>query len=123
MPNNQLDTNQYLSECDPKDVISFQNEKWISISKLNYFVYRALINSGITYMASYIKGDSDFKNANNISSWFKQGENCEILRAGSNGWQKGKFKVNVILEFIPDEPEAIKSPLDDVRQEIDRSDR
>ena len=55
-------------------------------------------------------------------SWFYQGEECEILKAGSNGWQKGRLKINISLEFIPDEPEEIKSPLDDVRQQIDSGD-
>ena len=32
-------------------------------------------------------------------------------------------KVKVTLEFIPDEPEENKSPLDDVRKEIDGGDR
>ena len=49
---------------------------------------------------------------------FEEGQECEILKAGSSGWQKGKLKINVTLEFIPDEPELEKSPLDDVRQEI-----
>ena len=55
--------------------------------------------------------------ANNV--WFEEGVDFEILKAGSSGWQKGKMKVNVTLEFIPGEPEENKSPLDDVRQEID----
>ena len=117
MSNNQLDTNQYLSECDLKDVISFKNEQWASISKFKNVILSALVNSGINSMVNYIANNSDFKSNNSIKSWFSQGEECEILRAGSPGWQKGKIKINVTLEFIPDEPEE-KSPLDDVRQEL-----
>lgn len=119
MSNNQLDTNQYLSECDPKDVISFKNEQWASISKFKNIVLSALVNSGISYMVSYIAKNSDFKDNDSIKSWFDRGEECEILRAGSKGWQKGKIKINVTLEFIPDEPEKT-SPLDDVRKELER---
>ena len=113
MSDNQLNTNEYLSNCDPRDVISFNNEKWASVTKLKHIVYRALVDAGISSMTSHIKSYSDFKNTN---TWFKKGEECEILRAGSKGWQKGKLKVNVTLEFIPDEIEEVKSPLDDIRQ-------
>lgn len=58
-------------------------------------------------------------NDNNI--WFKEGVNFQILKAGSSGWQKGKIKVSVTLEFIPDELEEEKSPLDDVRQELEQN--
>ena len=34
-----------------------------------------------------------------------QGADSEILKVASNGWKKGKLKINVSLEFIPDEPE------------------
>lgn len=36
---------------------------------------------------------------------------CEVLRLGAKGWQKGK--VRITLQFCPDQPE---SPLDDIRQ-------
>ena len=57
----------------------------------------------------------------NSSAWFSQGEKCEILRAGSSGWDNGKIKINVTLEFIPDESEEAQSPLDDIRQETIQS--
>ena len=52
-----------------------------------------------------------------------QGADSEILKVASNGWKKGKLKINVSLEFIPDEPEIqekpesteYKSPLDEIR--------
>lgn len=116
MSNNQLNTNEYLSKCDPKDVISFKDEKWTSINKIREILYSALVSSGIKSMTDYIVKWSDFKSPNNINNWFKQGEECEILRAGSQGWQKGKIKINVTLEFIPDEVEENKSPLDDIRE-------
>ena len=116
MSNNLLNTNKYLSECDPKDVISFNNEQWASVSKFAENIRRAFLNSGISTMASYIAKNSEFKDTNYISNWFTQGQKCEILRAGSKGWQKGKLKINVTLEFIPDEPEENISPLDDIRQ-------
>ena len=63
------------------------------------------------------------------SSWYSEGRDCEILKLGSKGWQKGKIKIKVTVEFCPDEPEIeetlvstqaevnqSQSPLDDIRQ-------
>ncbi len=121
MLNDQLNTNKYLSECDPKDVISFQSETLASIGKFKDLILRAFKNSGINYIASYISNESEIKNSSIVKTWFYEGEECEILKAGSKGWQKGKLKINVTLEFIPNEPEQDKSPLDDVRQEFNQN--
>ncbi|TAG01984.1 MAG: hypothetical protein EAZ39_25165 [Oscillatoriales cyanobacterium] len=58
---------------------------------------------------------------------------CEILRVGAQGWKKGKMKLklNVTIEFCPDEPEVEEtpennesetsqpeSPLDDLRRQF-----
>ena len=65
--------------------------------------------------------------------WFGQGIDCEILRVGAQGWKKGKMKLklNVTIEFCPDEPEVEEtpennesetsqpeSPLDDLRRQL-----
>lgn len=116
--NFNLKINEYLSKCNPKDVISVKSEQWIGVEKLKAIITRAFnINQtqGLDIIVNSI--DSAFKLGNSLL-WFHEGQECEILRAGSQGWQKGKLKINVTLEFIPDEPEIETSPLDDVRQEI-----
>lgn len=114
MANNfHLNTNEYLQQCNSKDLISFDSEKWVGVSKLKNIVERSFSQYGVSAISTNISNTSDLKNS---SIWFKQGENCEILRAGSSGWQTGKIKINVTLEFIPEEPESIESPLDDIRQ-------
>lgn len=63
--------------------------------------------------------------------WFHDGIDCETLKIGAKGWQKGKIKIRVILEFCPDEPEVEQtpqnneseisppeSPLDDLRRQL-----
>lgn len=65
--------------------------------------------------------------------WFDEGMDCEILKIGAKDWQKGKFRLKVTLEFIPDEPEVEgrsanneqkinepESPLDDLRQMLNQ---
>ena len=116
MSNNfEVDTNEYLSQCDPKDVISFELENLVSVGRLKHIVNQSFYEYVLDEIIAILSNHSDLKNTND---WFYEGENCEILKAGSKGWQKGKLKVKVTLEFIPDEPEEIKSPLDDVRQEL-----
>jgi hypothetical protein len=36
---------------------------------------------------------------------FKQGINCEVLKVGAKGWQKGKIQLKITLEFCPEETE------------------
>jgi hypothetical protein len=54
--------------------------------------------------------------------WFIDGINCEILRIGAKGWQKGKVKINIqfSLKICSEEIEVekIESPLDDLRKII-----
>jgi hypothetical protein len=52
--------------------------------------------------------------------WFNEGVDCKMLKAGTNGWQKGKLKTKVSVEFIPDESETpvYQSPLDEIYREI-----
>lgn len=60
-------------------------------------------------------------------SWFDQGVDCEILKPNARGWQKGKLKIRIAVEFCPNELEEliddidslnikVESPLDDIRQ-------
>jgi hypothetical protein len=57
----------------------------------------------------------------------QEGIDCQILKIGSKGWQKGKLKIEVnrsfhsgqtqtSIKFCHEEPPEQKSPLDDLRQ-------
>lgn len=58
----------------------------------------------------------------------KEGIDCQVLKIGSKGWEKGKLKIEVnksfepygetqvCIKFCADEPPEQKSPLDDIRQ-------
>jgi len=68
------------------------------------------------------------------SKWIfpSQGIDCQLLKIGSQGWQKGKLRIEaslscatstgyytievIKLEFCPDEPTEPESILDDIRQ-------
>ena len=119
MTNNfELKTNQYLQHCDSKDVLSFNHCAWINIEQLLHMIYLSFVqpSSAIDSINNYIANHSIVNFNFNVKPLFAEGLECEILKAGSQGWQKGKLKINFTLEFIPDEPEVEKSPLDDIRQ-------
>ena len=57
----------------------------------------------------------------------QEGIDCQVIKIGSKGWQKGKVQIEVSkniksgeaetsIKFCPDEPVEPKSPLDDIRQ-------
>ncbi|BAZ44135.1 hypothetical protein NIES4102_11410 [Chondrocystis sp. NIES-4102] len=113
----ELQFNEFLVQCDDKDVISFQSDRLVSISKFKGGVNKVIKDDAIPAIHSYIHRQLTLSS----QTWFTDGEECEILRAGSSGWQKGKIKVNITLEFIPDTATENSSPLDDLRQEINNS--
>ncbi|WP_016949862.1 KGK domain-containing protein [Anabaena sp. PCC 7108] len=45
----------------------------------------------------------------------REGAACEFLSINGGGWRKGKLKLKMELEFVPDEPE---SQLDDLRSDL-----
>lgn len=114
----QLNTNEYITQFDSKDVFSFETDKLVNVRQL-----KAAVHQSISAYTDVICKNICKQLGWNNNFWFDKGKKCEILRAGSQEWQKGKLKINITLEFIPDKPEETKSPLDDVRQEIDKSDR
>ena len=117
--NFNLETNQYLKNCNSKDVISLNSKSLFYIHKLCDLVVSAFDISVARNIANSIT--NKIGRVCNSQLWLEEGEKCEILKADSTtGWQAGKIKlkIDVTLEFIPDEPELEKSPLDDVREEI-----
>jgi hypothetical protein len=58
----------------------------------------------------------------NNASW-REDVPCQILKINSSGWQKGKFRIKVSIEFELDKPEneTSESPLDDLRRMINET--
>ncbi|MFL9458492.1 MULTISPECIES: KGK domain-containing protein [Nostocales] len=65
---------------------------------------------------------------NRGQSLFDEGIICEVMKFEAKGWQQGKVRARLFLEFCPNEPEPSfeaeikpvepESPLDDLRQRI-----
>jgi hypothetical protein len=101
------------------DVINLENDAE------NFFVGIPMFKLGDLLQNIKLKllqvSQNDWQNNNWVigkKQWLCEGKNCEILHLGLSSWKKGKIKINVTVEFYPDEPE---SPLDDIRQEINSS--
>lgn len=121
----------YLESLGEEDIISFNNQMtkfgqvkqaltWALDRKIGDPLVESLESQGVQGIriyesVSWARGrrmqDANWK-------WFTEGKDCEILRIGAKGWQKGKIKIKVSVEFEPDEPEISEpeSPLDDLRQ-------
>jgi hypothetical protein len=96
---------------------------------------REALNYSINKYSSTFHAGLKEQNANiDIAEWLN-GIECEILRIDGKGWQKGKVRLNLALEFMPDVKElpnatqfdisesseplgfsGARSPLDDIRQ-------
>ncbi|AFY46505.1 KGK domain protein [Nostoc sp. PCC 7524] len=122
-----MEENFSLSNCSNDDALSVKDKvfKILQIKEaikksfsgeLSNELYKALNNCGVSIdPGGYLVGNK-FYRCNN--QWFNQGIDCEILKPGSQGWQTGKLKIKVTLEFIPDQPNIPEpeSPLDDLRR-------
>jgi KGK domain len=81
------------------EVVSVQNDTQV-LSGHRTFRVGELSDAIKAQVASAIAGWSEEKNG-----WFSpEGIDCEALRFGANGWQKGKIRL--CLEFCPDEATA-----------------
>jgi len=112
-----MENNWYLQECTDDDVIS-SKEKMFKLGKfidtLNYaFMHRVINAMNGAFQERKIPTP-------NLQNLLGDGLECEILKLGSTGWQQGKLRLKVTLEFIPEEPEITntESPLDDLRRMI-----
>ena len=121
-----MEYNNYLKECRNDDVIYLSNKLY----KLEDFK-RGLndyLENQDSYSASYglsskLTSSGIAINREEALLLLTKGTDSEILKITSNGWQKGKLKIRVIVEFIADEPEIpeYQSPLDEIRREMQQN--
>lgn len=127
--------------CGNDDALSFDNAM-LKVEKLKETVNKVLpeyelgetLNKSLREQNLRINiPHNDFRQRLSYEEWFGEGIDCEILRVGAQGWKKGKIKLklNVTIEFCPDEPEVEEtpennqleisppeSPLDDLRRQL-----
>lgn len=104
-----LEIGNSLKDCDGKDVIVSSEKNILYIDKLCEKVLASLDSNLEKNIARAIR--QKLANQWQTELWLNDGEKCEILKANSLGWQKGKLqlRVNFTLDFIPHEPKSEKS--------------
>lgn len=119
---------QLDSESEHKDtVLSFLPSTMFKVGEFMLAAKEAYQYYGLKALKEKFQARGAIPGDYNI--WSGKGADCEILSPGNNGWQKGKVRVKITLEFCPNEPEIIEtpvsnnpeinkseSPLDDIRQ-------
>ncbi len=91
--------NDRFEPLNSGEVVSVQNDTQV-LSGHRTFRVGELSDAIKAQVASAIAGWSEEKNG-----WFSpEGIDCEALRFGANGWQKGRIRL--CLEFCPDEATA-----------------
>jgi hypothetical protein len=118
------DQHQFNLNFNDDDVIQFgssitrfNNFESIVKSGIDEFIFSTLSKQQINAPRQYY----DPKTKRNWScQWLGGGVPCELLRIGSQGWEKGKIRIKFEIEFIPNAPkiQEPESCLDDIRREI-----
>lgn len=120
MNNNLEPNNKIVLDLDNKsDSVLFIRESSVKIEVFVRKMKHFLSTEGFKDLFSMIPSIANLPYEG--SQWFNQGVSCQLLEVGK-GWRKGKVKINITLEFIPDEPETETnkndSVLDDIRQSM-----
>lgn len=106
----------------------------LKVGELASLLHEALLNMNIV---AELNSSLGRKNRGRLPDnyWINlmsdEGLDCEILKLGARDWQKGKVRIEIHLEFCPDEPEIeetppivpaepkeSESPLDDLRRQL-----
>ncbi len=123
----------FLQKCNEDDVLELNNQM-VKLSKFKYDLNLAFnIDQNREALLSITKYVTTPSVAIARQLFNGDGVDANVLRIGSQGWKKGKLKINVTLEFCPDEPEIeeimqsndaeinqASSPLDDIRQMMNK---
>ncbi len=114
-----MEENSYLQNCSDDDVLAFAPNVMFKLGLFRQAVKSAFLQQNVRNSLSEAL-DSKGVKISGIQQLL-EGRKCEILTLNSKGWQKGKFRIKVTLEFCPDAPDVTEtsepeSPLDDIRR-------
>jgi hypothetical protein len=106
-----MEENNILPECADDDVVSFRG-KLFKVSQLRQIMGHAMTeqNQLNLTLSNALKQKGLELGLTDTKEFLHQGVNGELLTITGQGWQKGKIKMKISLEFIPDVPgEALLS--------------
>jgi hypothetical protein len=106
-----MEENNILPECCDDDVVSFRG-KLFKVSQLRKMMGHAMTeeNQLNHTLSNALRQKGLELGLTDTKEFLNQGVKGEILTITGQGWQKGKIKMKISLEFIPDVPgEALLS--------------
>lgn len=91
---------------DSNEVVTVETSYQIVLSHSTFRVGE-LTEALMQELSNLVTADYGGKQKERLEKvWFEQDTGCEMLRIGAKGWQKGKVRIRIALEFCPDEPEV-----------------
>jgi hypothetical protein len=119
-----MEDNSYLPEYGDDDVLSLESGKLFKVGRFREAVKSAFTdeNQVPSWLSSGLRKEGVEVGTSDTKKMLEQGIDGEVLMLGSKGWQKGKIRIRISVEFCPDEPEITQpeSPLDDIHQRINQ---
>ena len=121
-----IEYNDYFKSLRDDDVISLFGKLYKLgevKDSINDFIESGEYNRMPYYLSEKFRADKIQVSHQDSLNLLTDGIDSEILKIAANGWKKGKFKINVVVEFIPEEPEILEyqSPLDEIRREMQQN--
>ncbi|MEP0886289.1 hypothetical protein NDI49_32665 [Trichocoleus sp. ST-U3] len=117
-----MEDNSYLPEYGDDDVLSLASGEMFKVGKFREALKSVCTEENkVPYSLHSLLSAKKIGisgGASTTKAMLEHGVDGEVLRIGAKGWQKGKLRIKVSLEFYPDEPEISQpeSPLDDIRK-------
>ncbi|MCT7982771.1 hypothetical protein NG796_05625 [Laspinema sp. A4] len=101
-----MEENNILPECSDDDVVSFRG-KLFKVSQLRTMMGHAMTeqNQLNHTLSNALKQTGLELGLTDTKEFLNQGVKGELLKITGKGWEKGKIKMKISLEFIPDVPE------------------
>jgi hypothetical protein len=128
-----MDRNKILFGIHEEDVVTFTDKHTFCISQFRDIIFasisdiqnkytNSLKEQGFPIATGFYETVTSFRRKPD-SEWFDSGAECKMLRLGEKGWKKGKIRIRVDVEFVPDNEENSdeidESDLDEIRNSIE----
>ncbi|MDJ0798159.1 MAG: KGK domain-containing protein [Calothrix sp. MO_167.B12] len=116
-----------FKQLDDESVVSFGSCN-LRVNQLLSYIYEFLKDKGWENIRNNLySAGSGLIPKMSEELFLIKGIDCEVLKPGQN-WQKGKLKIQISVEFQPDEPEieaipentTAESSLDDIRRKLNQ---
>jgi len=102
-----------MPSFDDNDVVSFQDGT-VRMARLKQALDLAMssklpdaLMDSLVTQKLHLNGDRHFRDSRAWNrkdvNWFQEGIDCEVLQLGAPTWRRGKLRLRVSVEFIPDD--------------------